>query len=81
MFTLHYNIAQNRPDNFPSYPLDNHHCSDDVYLREGGNIAETPSPPEDSIWALMIVWRIREEISKREIAVVLYCIVYDSGVQ
>jgi len=29
----------------------------------------------------MIVWRIREEISKREIAVVLYCIVYDSGVQ
>jgi len=32
-----HNIAQNRPDNFPSYPLDNHHCSDDVYLREGGN--------------------------------------------
>jgi len=31
------NIAQNRPDNFPSYPPDNHHCSDDVYLREGGN--------------------------------------------
>jgi len=31
-----HNIAQNRPDNFPSYPLDNHHCSDDVYLREGG---------------------------------------------
>jgi len=30
------NIAQNRPDNFPSYPPDNHHCSDDVYLREGG---------------------------------------------
>ena len=29
------NIAQNRPDNFPSYPLDNRHCSDDVYLREG----------------------------------------------
>ena len=28
-----HNIAQNRPDNFPSYPLD--HCSDDVYLREG----------------------------------------------
>ena len=32
-----HNIAQNRPDNFPSYPLDNHHCSNDVYLREGGN--------------------------------------------
>jgi len=27
-----HNIAQNRPDNFPSYPPDNHHCSDDVYL-------------------------------------------------
>jgi len=33
--TVH-NIAQNRPDNFPSYPPDNRHCSDDVYLREGG---------------------------------------------
>ena len=31
-----HNIAQNRPDNFPAYPLDNHHCSDDVYLKEGG---------------------------------------------
>jgi len=31
-----HNTAQNRPDNFPSYPPDNHHCSDDVYLREGG---------------------------------------------
>ena len=31
-----HNIAQNRPDNFPSYPPDNHHCSDDVYLREAG---------------------------------------------
>jgi len=31
-----HNIAQNRLDNFPSYPPDNHHCSDDVYLREGG---------------------------------------------
>jgi len=31
-----HNIAQNRPDNFPSYPPDNHHCSNDVYLREGG---------------------------------------------
>ena len=48
-----HNIAQNRPDNFPSYPPDNHHCSDhrssgdclegktesdDVYLREGGDL-------------------------------------------
>ena len=31
-----HNIAQNRPDNFLSYPPDNHHCSDDVCLREGG---------------------------------------------
>ena len=31
-----HNIAQNRPDSFPSYSPDNHHCSDDVYLREGG---------------------------------------------
>jgi len=30
-----HNIAQNRPDNFPSYPPDNHHCSGDVYFREG----------------------------------------------
>jgi len=34
--TQYHNIAQNRPDNLPSYPLDNHRCSDDVYLREGG---------------------------------------------
>ena len=32
-----HNTAQNRPDNFSSYPPDNHHCSDDVYLREGGS--------------------------------------------
>jgi len=31
-----HNTAQNRPDNFPSCPPDNHHCSDDVYLRERG---------------------------------------------
>jgi len=31
-----HNIAQNRRDNFPSYPSGNHHCSDDVCLREGG---------------------------------------------
>jgi len=31
-----HNIAQNRPDNFPSYPPDNHHCSDGVCLRDGG---------------------------------------------
>jgi len=31
-----HNIAQNSPDSFPPYPPDNHHYSDDVYLREGG---------------------------------------------
>ena len=34
-----HNIAQNRPDNFPPYTPDNHHCSDNVYLREGGGAA------------------------------------------
>ena len=33
--TVAHNTAENRRDNFPSYPPDNHHCSDDVYLREG----------------------------------------------
>jgi len=33
-----HNAAKNRPDNFPSYPTDNHHCSDDVYLRKGAGI-------------------------------------------
>ena len=37
-----HNIAQNRPDSFPPYPPDDHHCSDDVYLREGG----TCNPPD-----------------------------------
>jgi len=27
--------THNGPENFPSYTPDNHHCSDDVYLREG----------------------------------------------
>jgi len=33
-----HNIAQNRPDSFPPYPPDDHHSSDDVYLREGGGL-------------------------------------------
>jgi len=36
-----HNIAQNRPDSVPPYPPDNHHCSDDVYLREGGFCGKT----------------------------------------
>jgi len=31
-----HNILQNRPDNFPSYSADSHHCCDDIFLREGG---------------------------------------------
>ena len=31
-----HNTAQNRPDIFPSCLPDNHHCSDDVYLKERG---------------------------------------------
>jgi len=31
LYSVH-NTAQNRPDNFTSYPPDNHHCSNDVYL-------------------------------------------------
>jgi len=41
-----HNIAQNRPDNFPSYPTDNHHCFDDVYLREGEGLSEVMRFPE-----------------------------------
>jgi len=32
------NTVHNRPNNFPFYPPDNHHCSADVYLREGGKM-------------------------------------------
>jgi len=41
-------VAHNRRDNFPSYPPDNYHCSDDVYLREGGTGVRGGSPEEDS---------------------------------
>jgi len=33
-----HNIALNRPDNFPSYPPDNHHCSDDRVNESGSPI-------------------------------------------
>ena len=36
--TVAHNIAPNRPDSFPPYPPDNHRCSDDFYLREGGGL-------------------------------------------
>jgi len=34
--TVAHITAKNRPDTFYSYPPDNHHCSDDVYLRKRG---------------------------------------------
>jgi len=34
--TVVHKTAQDSSDNCPSYPPDNHHCSDDVYRREGG---------------------------------------------
>ena len=37
--TAAHNAAQNRPDNFPSYPPDNHCCSNDVYFGEGGRLS------------------------------------------
>jgi len=33
--TLTHNTAQNNSDNFPSYPPDSYHCSDDVYWMGG----------------------------------------------
>ena len=44
-----HNIAQNIPDNFPPYPPDNHHSSDDVYLREGGGRTENSNSKEYTI--------------------------------
>jgi len=43
-----HNIAQNRPDSFPPYPPDNHHISDDVYLREGATRAPIVNPPNSA---------------------------------
>jgi len=41
---LHTILNRTDPDNFPSHPPDNYHCSDDVYLREGGSAREPASP-------------------------------------
>jgi len=47
-----HSIAQNRPDSFPPYPPDNHHCSNDVYLRQASeaqckvsSVIQLPSAP------------------------------------
>ena len=36
-----HNAAQNRPDNFPSYPPDKHHCSMMSICGKGGETEET----------------------------------------
>jgi len=54
--TVVHNTALNSSDNLPSYPPDNHHCSDDVYWRGAGEtlsnqptITRWPHPfPTDS---------------------------------
>jgi len=65
-----HNTAQNRPDNFPSCPPDNHHCSDDGYLRErealslelvhlllaGSDcVIEISTLPSD-VWLMTVTW-------------------------
>ena len=49
-----HNIAQNKTDNFPPYPPDNHHCSDDVYLREG-RFLPTGQTDFSQLWSTCIV--------------------------
>jgi len=51
-----HNIAQNRPDNFPSCPPDNHHCSDDVYLRERGKTKVDLAVKLLPIWIANTMW-------------------------
>jgi len=52
-----HNIAQNRPDSFPPYPPDNHHCSDDVYLKEGGRSSRTFKQKIQRLSKIIIVFR------------------------
>jgi len=49
-----HNTAQNRPDNFPSCPPDNHHCSDDVYLRERRCYAYLKRPSSSALLGGMV---------------------------
>jgi len=84
--TVAHNIAQNRPDSFPPYPPDNHHISDDVYLREGGrslnsndsfprwkfkNRAPTSCSPGPILWPTTISFELHAEMVE-EIDLELY---------
>ena len=53
-----HNIAQNRPDSFPPYPPDDHHSSDDVYLREGGCVCANWTAFSDSLalWIMLNIY-------------------------
>jgi len=44
-----HNTAQNRPDNFPSCPPDNRHCSDEWYLFEGKGMRYKLDSMEQSV--------------------------------
>jgi len=63
-----HNIAQNRPDNFPPYPPDNHHNSDDVYLREGGVLLQMGHWDVDDPWEgapLGVFGRLKSTVKHR----------------
>ena len=69
-----HNIAQNRPDNLLSYHPDNHHCSDDVYLREGGCDMHSGGLKEPRVrWVhISAIWRIR--LNRPCVAVMRPCV-------
>jgi len=43
--TVAHNTTQNRPNNFPCYPPDSHHCSDNIYLRVKAVPKKNPAQP------------------------------------
>jgi len=63
-----HNIAHNRPYSFPSYPPDNHHSSDDVYLREGGFSARGRHQSNNILltaeFTQLIIWYQAQQYSK-----------------
>ena len=63
--TVAHNIAQNRPDSVPPYPPDNHHCSDDVYLREGSETWPVKKENESTLQSTMIRWTSCIQVTDR----------------